>query len=224
MRPPRGPALAVSLRAHISMAFDFRKMRKYQDGMRRRIDTLRARSEQSLDFAIEHMMEARTDSYFRIEQGLEEIARSLTSIAEELDSVHDLSNAIRLESRLEFMEDRWDEMDSEARERPRRRKKKFNLADFLKTASGNAPNGSPSDGIRTTFEAYQALGLEDGASLLEVTRAFRVKAKGLHPDSNEGDRSHEPELRRIIEAYQLLKEALSLTNVEPPQRPYDPHE
>ncbi|MFO0773535.1 MAG: DnaJ domain-containing protein [Nitrospiraceae bacterium] len=209
------------------MAFDFRKLRKYQDGMRRRIDLLRTRSEQSLDFAIENMMEARTDSYFRVEQGLEEISLSLISISEELTQVSDLSNAIRLESRLEFMEDRWDEMDSEARERPRRRKKKFNLADFLKTAGGEAANGAGRDGIRTTFEAYQALGLEDGSSLLEVTRAFRIKAKGLHPDSNEGDRSHEPELRRIIEAYQLLKEALSLSNVEPPRhpdRPYDPHE
>ncbi len=206
------------------MAFDHRKLLKFQSGMRRRIDLLRSRSESSLDFAIEHMMEARTDSYFRIEQGLEEIGRSLTSIEEELDVVRDLSNAIRLESRLEFMEDRWDEMDSEVRERPRRRKKKFNLADFLKTAGGQSAwdGNNPEGGIRTTFEAYAALGLEEGSSLLEVTRAFRLKAKGLHPDANDGDRSHEPELRRIIEAYQLLKEALSLSNVEP-ARPPDAH-
>ncbi len=203
------------------MAFDHRKLLKFQSGMRRRIDVLRAKAEDSLDFAVENMMEARTDSYFRIEQGLEEITRSLLTIEEELVAVYDLSNAIRLESRLEFMEDRWDEMDSEVRERPRRRRKKFNLADFLKTAGGNSSwDGSGSGGgIRTTFEAYGVLGLEDGASLLEVTRAFRLKAKDLHPDANEGDRSHEPELRRIIEAYQFLKEALSLSNVEPSRSP-----
>ncbi len=211
------------------MPFNPRKLLKYQTGMRRRIDALRVKASDSLDFAIENMMEARTDSYFRIEQGLEEISRALETIEEELLSVRDLTNAMRLESRLEFMEDRWDEMDSEARERPRRRKKKINLADFLKTAGGsNSWDGSGSSGeIRTAFEAYAVLGLEDGASLLAVTRAFRVKAKDLHPDANEGDRSHEPELRRIIEAYQFLKEYLSLSNVEPVRPPdagYQPTE
>lgn len=203
------------------MAFVHRKLLKYQSGMRRRIDALRSKAEESLDFAIEHMMEERTDSYFRIEQGLEEIARSLATIEEELGVVHDLSNAIRLESRLAFMEDRWDEMDSEARERPRRRRRRISLADFLKTAGGNQSwDGSGAKGeIRTAFEAFEILGVEEGSSLLEVTRAFRVKAKDLHPDANDGDRSHEPELRRIIEAYQFLKEYLSLSNVEPARPP-----
>jgi DnaJ-class molecular chaperone len=76
-------------------------------------------------------------------------------------------------------------------------------------------------------EAYDILGLEDGASLLKVTRAFRQRAKDLHPDAREGDRSAEPELRRIIEAYQFLKESLSLSNVEPPRHadaPFRPTE
>ncbi|GKS58493.1 hypothetical protein YTPLAS18_20200 [Nitrospira sp.] len=211
----------------ISMAFTQRKLLKYQNGMRRRIEVLRGKAEQSLDFAIEYMMEARTDSYFRIEQGLEEIAHSLVTIEDELDSVQDLSNAIRLESRLAFMEDRWDEMDSEARERPRRRRRKINLSDFLKTAgSGNTWDGAaPKSEIRTAFQAFEVLGVEEGSSLLDVTRAFRLKAKDLHPDANDGDRSREPELQRIIEAYQFLKEYLSLSSVEPgKQREYRPTE
>ena len=209
------------------MPFDHRKLIKYQNGMRRRIEVLRSKAEQSLDFAVEFMMESRTDSYFRIEQGLEEIAHSLGMIEDELGGVQDLSNAIRLESRLAFMEDRWDEMDAEARERPRRRRRKINLADFLKTAgAGGSWDGSAVKGeIRTAFEAFEILGVQEGSSLLEVTRAFRLKAKDLHPDANEGDRSHEPELRRIIEAYQFLKEYLSLSSVEPgKQREYRPTE
>ena len=35
------------------------------------------------------------------------------------------------------------------------------------------------------------------AALADVTDAVRQKAKVLHPDANQGDRSSEPELRRI---------------------------
>jgi curved DNA-binding protein CbpA len=71
------------------------------------------------------------------------------------------------------------------------------------------------------------MGVEFGSSLAEVTAAFRHKAKLLHPDANQGDRSSEPELRRMLDAYQFLKEYLSLSNTEPmqpPKRPYSPAE
>jgi hypothetical protein len=212
------------------MPFDQRKVLRYQSGMRRRIELLRTKTVDSLDFAVDHMMEERVDSFFQVEQALEEIGRSLDMIDEELPLVHDLSHAIRLEARLEFVEDRWDDLDSEVRERPRRRRRRINLADFLKAASGGANSwdatGSRGE-VRTMSEAYDILGLEDGASLLKVTRAFRQRAKDLHPDAREGDRSAEPELRRIIEAYQFLKESLSLSNVEPPRHadaPFRPTE
>lgn len=198
--------------------------------MRRRIELLRTKTADSLDFAVDHMMEERVDSFFQVEQALEEIGHSLDMIDEELPLVRDLSHAIRLEARLEFVEDRWDDLDSEVRERPRRRRRRINLADFLKAASGggNSWDGTGSKGeVRTMSEAYDILGLEDGASLLKVTRAFRQRAKDLHPDAREGDRSAEPELRRIIEAYQFLKESLSLSNVEPPRHadaPFRPTE
>lgn len=212
------------------MAFDQRKVLRYQNGMRRRIEVLRTRTADSLDFAVDHMMEERVDSFFQVEQALEEIGRSLDMIDQELPLVCDLSHAVRLEARLEFVEDRWDDLDSEVRERPRRRRRRINLADFLKAAGGggNSWDGTgPRGEVRTMSEAYDILGVEDGASLLKVTRAFRQRAKDLHPDAREGDRSAEPELRRIIEAYQFLKESLSLSNVEPPRHadaPFRPTE
>ena len=57
---------------------------------------------------------------------------------------------------------------------------------------------------------------EFGTPLADVTTSFRQRAKELHPDARNGDRSSEPELRRILEAYQFLKEYLSLSNTEPP--------
>ena len=210
------------------MPFSTSKFIKFRQGMQKRIGSLRARTEESLDVAVDSMMEERVDGFFQVEQGLEEIIRSLVEIEEELEVIRDLSGAMRLESRLEFVEDRWDEFDSEIRERPRRRRRKINLADMLKAAGGGGgalpenPNG-----VNNALDAYAVMGVEFGSSLADVTAAFRIKAKQLHPDANNGDRSSEPELRRMLEAYQFLKEYLSLSNTDPlrpPDRPYSPAE
>ena len=47
-----------------------------------------------------------------------------------------------------------------------------------------------------------------------ITRAFRYRAKKLHPDINNGDRTAEPELRRIIEAYQYLRADSTIPRTE----------
>ena len=201
------------------MPFDAHKLSKFQAGMRRRIAELKAKTEDSLDFAMDNMMLDRVDTYFRVEEGLGEIDRALLLIEEELAHIHDLSGAMRLEARLEFVEERWDEFDSDIRQRPRRRRRRISLADFFKAAGGGGGEGSGARGeISSPTEAYRALGVEYGGSMAEVTAAFRQQAKKLHPDANDGDRSSEPELRRIIEAYQYLKEHLSLSSTEPPRR------
>ncbi len=198
------------------MPFNFRKLGKFRVGMLRRITELKAKSEDSLDLAMDTMMQDRVDSYFRVEQGFAEIEHSLQTIEADLSQVADISTAQRLEARLEFVEDRYDEMDSEVRERPRRRRRKINLTDFFKAASGGGGTmpGQPGE-INTAGEAYDALGLAFGSSMSSVTKAFREKAKKLHPDARKGDRSSEPQLRRILEAHQLLKEYLSLSNMDP---------
>ncbi len=210
------------------MAFSTGKYLKFRSSMQKRIESLRSKTEDSMEIAVDTMMEERVDNYFRVEPGLDEIVKSLLQIEEELELVRDFSGALRLESRLEFVEDRWDDLDSEIRERPKRRRKKVSLADMLKAAGGGG--GSLSDnptGVNNAVDAYAIMGVEFGSSLSDVTAAFRVKAKQLHPDANNGDRSSEPQLRRMLEAYQFLKEYLSLSNTEPmqpPDRPYSPAE
>src|SRR6187401_2535921 len=195
------------------MPFSQRKFIKFQNGMRRRIDSLRPKAEDSLEVAVDTMMQERVDSFFRIEEGLEEILKSLAQIEDEIGEIRDLAGAMRLESRLEFVEDRWDDFDSEIRERPRRRRRKVSLADMLKAAGGGGGDLSQSAGsVNNAVDAYAIMGVEFGSSLADVTAAFRQKAKLLHPDANQGDRSSEPELRRMLEAYQFLKEYLSLSN------------
>ena len=201
------------------MPFSQRKFIKFQNGMRRRIESLRPKAEDSLEVAVDTMMQERVDSFFRIEEGLEEVLKSLAQIEEEIGEIRDLAGAMSLESRLEFVEDRWDDFDSEIRERPRRRRRKVSLADMLKAAGGGGDFSQSSGNINNAMDAYAAMGVEFGSSLADVTTAFRQKAKQFHPDSNNGDRSSEPELRRMLEAYQFLKEYLSLSNVEPPRPP-----
>lgn len=174
------------------------------------------KTEDSLDYAIDHLMLDRVDTYFKVEEGLAEIDRTMGLIEEELASIHDLSAAFRLEARLEFMEDRFDEIESEVRQRPRRRRRRINLSDFFKAAGGRETTGGRGE-ITSPTEAYRVLGLEYGSSMASVTTAFRRHAKNLHPDARRGDRSLEPELRRMIEAYQCLKEHLGLMHTEPPR-------
>ncbi|MDA2910434.1 DnaJ domain-containing protein [Nitrospiraceae bacterium AH_259_D15_M11_P09] len=184
--------------------------------MRRRIGDLRSKNDESQDFAVENLLQDRVDTYFKAEETLEEIDRMLGLIEEELELVQDFSTAVRLESRLEFIEDRFEELDSEIRQRPRRRRRKINFADFLRAAGGSGQVSGSRGEINNAVEAYHALGLEYGSSMAAVTAAFRKCAKKMHPDARKGDRSSEPELRRIIEAYQYLKDNVSMLQTEPP--------
>ncbi len=197
------------------MAFDKRAKARYFSGMRRRIHELKSKSETSMDFAIDTMMMERAESYIHVENGLEEVERMIAIIEEELDEVVEVSHAQRLDARLEFVEDRFEEFDSEIYQRPRRRRRKINLFDFFKRATGGGGDPMASRGeINSHDEAYKALGLEFDSSMAAVTRAFRQRAKKLHPDINNGDRSAEPELRRIIEAYQYLRADSTIPRTE----------
>lgn len=190
------------------MALNERTRQRFLHDIRRRILDLRTKADESWEVAIDTMFEERLDSYLRIERGLAEVIRMLDLLDEELEDIRELAAAQRLESRLEFIEDQFDEYDSEIRQRPRRRRRRINLFAFFQASSGGAERASGQGEIRSMTEAYAVLGLEYGSPLSAVTKAFRQKVKRIHPDIRNGDRSAEPELRRIIEAYQLLKNEL----------------
>lgn len=208
------------------MPFDERTRTRYCSGMRRRIVELKAKAERSLDVAIDTMMLERAESFLQVEKGLMEIERMVALIEGELPDVQERAHAQRLEARLEFIEDRFEDFDSEIYQRPKRRRRTINLFHFFQRATGGGGDLPASQGaIHSHEEAYHALGLEFGASMAAVTRAFRRRAKTLHPDSNNGDRSAEPELRRIIEAYQYLRadSGLARTDADGPERRSPPH-
>lgn len=204
------------------MALNNHNRRKFVTGITRRIAQLRAQTELSLDFAIDTMFQERMEAYLRVEEGLLEVDRMLVLVEADVEDICEVNAAQRLESRLEFIEDRFEEFESEIRQRPRRRRRKINLFNFFKSATGGGGDPmAPAGEIRSAIQAFEILEIEFGSSLPVVTRAFRERAKKLHPDSRQGDRSSEPELRKIIEAYQYLKaEYFGTSGEESVPRPF----
>jgi molecular chaperone DnaJ len=54
---------------------------------------------------------------------------------------------------------------------------------------------------------YEVLGIEKGASVEEVKKAYRKMAIQFHPDKNPGDHSAEEKFKEATEAYEVLSDA-----------------
>lgn len=171
----------------------------------RRVTELQTLNADCQNYALDQVINERMDTYFRLEDRLEEVDSLCFRIAQELEETTGLTALRQLEGRLNFIEDCFDELESEIRDRPRRRRRRrFNFADFFRQwSSGGGSEGAGEIGSAT--EAYQELGVTAESDARAIMAAFRRLVKELHPDAHGGDRSTEPRLRRIVAAYEFLK-------------------
>lgn len=172
----------------------------------RRIAELQELNTDCQTYALDQVINERMDTYFRLEDRLEEINMLCLRIAQELEETGGLAALRQLDGRLNFIEDCFDELESEIRDRPRRRRRRrFNFADFFRQWQSQQGNLAGLGEIGSATEAYQELGVTEESDPRAIMAAFRRLVKELHPDARGGDRSTEPRLRRIVAAYEFLK-------------------
>ncbi len=176
--------------------------------LRRRLAELNDTIEIDLAFAADRYDDTRGHSFFTLEERLQDFQMLFQKIFEQVDESTTLADLDRTAGRLAYVEDRLDELESQLYNRARRKRRRpFNLADFFSQYSQQNGSEAASQGeISSLTQAYQILGVEEGTGLTEVTAAFRRYAKEYHPDARGGDRSTEAELRKVVEAYQMIKQ------------------
>src|SRR5256712_6565674 len=91
-----------------------------------------ARIAKDVDYAFEALLQVQHDLSLKMENDLEEVLRMAELIESELDEASGISELERLDRRIEFIEDRFEELEAELDSRPRRRRKRAaNLFDLF---------------------------------------------------------------------------------------------
>ncbi len=186
----------------------FKELPKRQTKLRERVLEAQEKVQDGLTYAFDRLLQERMDTYFIMEERLEEFYRLFSNLVNEIESTLDEASFRRLEARFNYLEDSFEEIDSELRGRPaRRRIRRFNFFNFFRQWQSEQDRSAQAGGeVKTAGEACQILGISHGTDLKAVKGAFRKRIKDLHPDVLDGDRSKEPQLRKLVAAYQFLKQ------------------
>lgn len=177
-----------------------------QDALRERMERLQRKISDGMEFALDHLLEHQIDHYFRHEEAFEELESLFSRVTANFDSLDNVDALKRFEARFVILEDRCEEIDAALRQRPMRRRQRINFFNFFRHSQGDNGQGERSrPEVSSLTEAYEILGVAPETRPALITAAFRKLVKECHPDMNGGDRRHEPRLRKLMAAYQLIK-------------------
>ena len=70
----------------------------------------------------------------------------------------------------------------------------------------NIGSDDNSESVMAYPQYYKDLGVKETASMDEIKQAYRELAKKYHPDANNGDKKSEEKLKKVNEAYAVLKD------------------
>src|SRR6266446_8501423 len=119
------------------------KIQKHQESLKKRAAELRGKIEQGLEEGFEKLLLENMDSYFRLEEKCQEIDQVLSNLPVEIEETIDQIGIQRLGERLDYLEDLFDEVESETLDRARRRRRRrFNFADFFRYSQGGQTSPS----------------------------------------------------------------------------------
>jgi len=182
------------------------------DALRHRIEALQCKILDGMDFALDRLLLEQIDYYFQHEEALEELNALVGRVVADFESLPNVDALQRFENRFVILEDRCEEIDAALRQRPMRRRRRLNLFEFFTQSQGGngSRDGASTPEVSSVTEAYLILGVDAGTKPALITAAFRRLVKELHPDARGGDRSHEPQLRKLVAAYQLIKAQVRL--------------
>ena len=181
--------------------------------LRRRLEEMVSESRKGMEFALERMFLIQPESYILFDERYSELLRLFGCLLRELDEVNSWGALLQIQRRAGFLEERFEDVDCVLWNRPRKSRSRISWSRFFghATGSGGGDSGSSSgsDPGLSHSEACMVLGVEVTATLTEVRNRFRNLVKKLHPDVRHGDRSSEAEMRKVIEAYNVLKSILA---------------
>jgi hypothetical protein len=137
------------------------RIQKQQETLKKRVAELRGKIGQGLEEGFEKLLLQNMDAYFHLEEKCEEIDQVLSNLPGEIEETVELTGFQRLGERLDYLEDIFEEVASEALDRSqRRRRRRFNCR-FLSFLQGGQI--SPNE-ISSSQEAYKVLVLTSAAT------------------------------------------------------------
>jgi len=114
--------------------------------MKSRVAELQARIAKDVDYAFEALLQVQPDLSLKMESELEEVLRMAELIEGELDEASGISELERLDRRIEFIEDRFEELEAELYSRPRRRRKRRSRKPSARRSRSSTRTRGPATG------------------------------------------------------------------------------